>query len=415
MASAVIELTDVEKVYQTGDVALRALDGVSLRVDEGEFVAVMGSSGSGKSTLMNIVGCLDRPTAGSYMLAGKQVAGMSRSALAKIRNKVLGFVFQQFNLLSRTTALENVELPLVYGGFGSRERHRRATEALERVGLGQRMHHHPNQLSGGQQQRVAIARAIVNTPKVILADEPTGALDSRTSVDVMALFQGLWRSGITVVLVTHEPDVAAVRLAGRADERRTRPVGRRDQDAEASRSRERRMNPFHTLRVALRAILRNKLRAFLTTLGIVIGVGAVIAMMAIGAGAKAQVEQAFAAMGTNVLIVLPGSTSTSGVHGGFGSMPTLTWDDLGRDPHRGPHRTRGRALAPLEPARRERGPELDHQHLRDVAGVLRHPQLARGPGLRPHAERHRRRDQGHRARGRPSRQSSTGTTPIPSA
>jgi putative ABC transport system ATP-binding protein len=208
VASAVIELTDIEKVYQTGDVALRALDGVSLRVDEGEFVAVMGSSGSGKSTLMNIVGCLDRPTAGSYMLAGKQVAGMSRSQLAKIRNRVLGFVFQQFNLLSRTTALENVELPLEYGGLGSRERRKRATEALERVGLGQRLHHHPNQLSGGQQQRVAIARAIVNTPKVILADEPTGALDSRTSVDVMAIFQGLWRSGITVVLVTHEPDVA---------------------------------------------------------------------------------------------------------------------------------------------------------------------------------------------------------------
>ncbi len=208
MADAVIELNDIEKVYQTGDVALRALDGVSLRVDEGEFVAVMGSSGSGKSTLMNIVGCLDRPTSGSYTLAGEEVAGMSRSQLAKIRNRVLGFVFQQFNLLSRTTALENVELPLEYGGHGSRERRRRATEALARVGLSQRMHHHPNQLSGGQQQRVAIARAIVNTPKVILADEPTGALDSRTSVDVMAIFQGLWRSGITVVLVTHEPDVA---------------------------------------------------------------------------------------------------------------------------------------------------------------------------------------------------------------
>jgi putative ABC transport system ATP-binding protein len=209
VASPVIQLTDLEKVYQTGDVALRALDGVSLQVDEGEFVAVMGSSGSGKSTLMNIVGCLDRPTRGSYVLAGKQVAGMSRGQLAKIRNHVLGFVFQQFNLLSRTTALENVELPLEYGGLGGRERRRRAMEALERVGLAQRLHHHPNQLSGGQQQRVAIARAIVNTPKVILADEPTGALDSRTSVDVMSIFQGLWRSGITVVLVTHESDVAA--------------------------------------------------------------------------------------------------------------------------------------------------------------------------------------------------------------
>jgi putative ABC transport system ATP-binding protein len=204
----VIELSDVTKVYQTGDVALRALDGVSVRVEQGEFVAVMGSSGSGKSTLMNIIGCLDRPTSGDYSLAGRRVSGMARSELARVRNRALGFVFQQFNLLSRTSALENVELPLEYAGVGSRVRRQRATEALERVGLGNRLKHHPNQLSGGQQQRVAIARAIVNQPKVILADEPTGALDSRTSVDVMSIFQGLWRSGITVVLVTHESDVA---------------------------------------------------------------------------------------------------------------------------------------------------------------------------------------------------------------
>jgi putative ABC transport system ATP-binding protein len=209
MPDAVIELTDITKVYQTGDLALRALDGVSLHVEVGEFIAVMGSSGSGKSTLMNIVGCLDRPTAGTYVLAGRRVSGMSRGELARIRNHVLGFVFQQFNLLARTTALENVELPLEYGGIPSRARRQRASEALDRVGLANRMHHHPNQLSGGQQQRVAIARAIVNQPKVILADEPTGALDSRTSIDVMAIFQGLWRAGITVVLVTHESDVAA--------------------------------------------------------------------------------------------------------------------------------------------------------------------------------------------------------------
>jgi putative ABC transport system ATP-binding protein len=209
VTAPVILLADVTKVYETGDVALRALDGVSLRVDDGEFIAIMGSSGSGKSTLMNIIGCLDRPTAGSYVLAGRHVSGMSRSQLAKIRNGMLGFVFQQFNLLARTTALENVELPLEYAGVGLRLRRRRATDALERVGLGDRLAHHPNQLSGGQQQRVAIARAIVNAPKVILADEPTGALDSRTSVDVMVIFQELWRSGITVVLVTHEADVAA--------------------------------------------------------------------------------------------------------------------------------------------------------------------------------------------------------------
>ena len=209
MAGApVIQLTDVTKVYQTGDVQLRALDAVSLRVDEGEFIAVMGASGSGKSTLMNIVGCLDRPTSGSYVLASRRVSGMRRGELAKVRNHLLGFVFQQFNLLARTSALENVELPLEYAGVRSRERRRRAVAALERVGLGQRLHHHPNQLSGGQQQRVAIARAIVNAPKIILADEPTGALDSRTSVDVMATFQELWRSGITIVLVTHEADMA---------------------------------------------------------------------------------------------------------------------------------------------------------------------------------------------------------------
>ncbi len=206
---SVLDLVDVTKVYRPGDVELRALDGVSLAVDQGEFIAIMGSSGSGKSTLMNIIGCLDRPTAGSYELAGRPVSGMSRSELARVRNRVLGFVFQQFNLLARTSALENVELPLEYGGVPGRARRRRATEALERMGLGNRLDHNPNQLSGGQQQRVAIARAIVNDPKVILADEPTGALDSRTTIDVMSIFQSLWRSGITVVLVTHEPDVAA--------------------------------------------------------------------------------------------------------------------------------------------------------------------------------------------------------------
>jgi putative ABC transport system ATP-binding protein len=205
----VIDLVDVTKVYRPGDVEVRALDGVTLSVEQGEFIAIMGSSGSGKSTMMNIIGCLDRPTSGTYGLAGRGVAGMGRAELARVRNRVLGFVFQQFNLLARTTALENVELPLEYGGVSGRERRRRATAALERVGLGGRLHHNPNQLSGGQQQRVAIARAIVNDPKVILADEPTGALDSRTTVDVMAIFQDLWRAGITMVLVTHEPDVAA--------------------------------------------------------------------------------------------------------------------------------------------------------------------------------------------------------------
>ncbi len=184
------------------------LKGVSLSIQDGEFVAVMGSSGSGKSTLMNILGCLDRPTAGHYWLNGSDVSNLSRNELAEVRNRTLGFVFQNFNLLSRTSALENVELPLVYAGVGGKERRRRALQALTRVGLGDRVDHHPNQLSGGQQQRVAIARALVSEPRLILADEPTGNLDSRTSLEVMALFQELGRAGITIVLVTHEPDIA---------------------------------------------------------------------------------------------------------------------------------------------------------------------------------------------------------------
>jgi len=203
-----IELDNVQKVYASGDVSVHALRGVSLGIARGEFVAVMGSSGSGKSTLMNILGCLDRPTSGVYKLDGMEVSRLSKAELAEVRNKTLGFVFQNFNLLARTSAQENVELPLVYAGVGGKERQRRAVTALTRVGLEKRMDHTPNQLSGGQQQRVAIARAIVSEPKVILADEPTGNLDSRTSIEVMAIFQELGRAGITVVLVTHEPDIA---------------------------------------------------------------------------------------------------------------------------------------------------------------------------------------------------------------
>ena len=208
MPAPIIQLDAITKTYRMGEVDVHALRGVSLAVSEGEFVAIMGASGSGKSTLMNVIGCLDRPTSGSYRLAGTEVSHLDRDALAAVRNRTLGFVFQSFNLLSRTSALENVELPLVYSGMGARERHARAREALERVGLGDRVDHHPNQLSGGQQQRVAIARAIVSHPHVILADEPTGALDSRTSVEVMAILQELGREGLTVVLVTHEPDIA---------------------------------------------------------------------------------------------------------------------------------------------------------------------------------------------------------------
>jgi putative ABC transport system ATP-binding protein len=205
----VIRLENVFKTYDLGEIQVQALRGVSLQVREGEFVAVMGPSGSGKSTIMNILGCLDRPTKGRYFLDGVDVSRMSKTELARIRNRKLGFVFQQFNLLSRTSALENVELPTVYAGISPEERERRAMESLTRVGLADRAGHHPSQLSGGQQQRVAIARALVNTPSILLADEPTGNLDSRTSVEIMDILQTLNNEqGLTIVLVTHEPDIA---------------------------------------------------------------------------------------------------------------------------------------------------------------------------------------------------------------
>jgi putative ABC transport system ATP-binding protein len=205
----VAELIGVEKFYGSGESQVRALDGLDLRVNQGDYLAVMGASGSGKSTAMNILGCLDRPSGGSYRLNGVPVETLDDDALADLRNRQLGFVFQQFHLLPQLTALENVMLPMVYAGVPAAERRQRAQQALERVGLGQRLHNKPNQLSGGQQQRVAIARAIINEPALLLADEPTGALDSRTTEEVLAIFDELHRSGITLVLVTHEDDVAA--------------------------------------------------------------------------------------------------------------------------------------------------------------------------------------------------------------
>jgi len=212
--TSVLSVKDLHKYYQMGDNKVHALRGVNVQINRGEFVAIMGASGSGKSTFMNILGCLDRPSSGRYLLEGTDVSGLDKTQLAGIRNRKIGFVFQGFNLLSRTTALENTELPTVYARLDRTERRLRAVESLRLVGLADRMEHFPSQLSGGQQQRVAIARALVNKPSILLADEPTGNLDSRTSVELMEIFQTLNEKGLTIVLVTHEPDIA--NFAGRS-------------------------------------------------------------------------------------------------------------------------------------------------------------------------------------------------------
>jgi putative ABC transport system ATP-binding protein len=206
--SLIIKMENLGKIYNTGKIEVEALKKVNLNIDKGEFVSIMGPSGSGKSTLMNIVGCLDRATGGYYELDGVNISSMDDIELAKIRNVKIGFVFQSFNLLPRITALQNVELPMIYAGTGKKERRRKAIEALERVSLADRMDHKPNELSGGRKQRVAIARALVNNPAIILADEPTGNLDSASGEDIMAVFQELNREGVTIILVTHEPDIA---------------------------------------------------------------------------------------------------------------------------------------------------------------------------------------------------------------
>ncbi len=208
MAEEVISTKDISKIYQMGSETIRALQSISITIDRGEYVAFMGPSGSGKSTLMNIVGCIDTPTGGNYFLAGKDVSNLTENELAEIRNKEIGFVFQTFNLLPRSSSLENVALPLVYAGYRKAEREEKAMQALKNVGLGERAGHKPNELSGGQRQRVAIARALVNDPSIILADEPTGNLDTKTSYEIMDLFEELYEKGNTIIMVTHEDDIA---------------------------------------------------------------------------------------------------------------------------------------------------------------------------------------------------------------
>ncbi|MBI5016877.1 MAG: ABC transporter permease [Deltaproteobacteria bacterium] len=324
------------KRYTVGEDEVLALDDVSCRIAEGEMVAIVGASGSGKSTLMHILGCLDRPDRGTYVLAGEDVSRMSADRLAEVRNRRIGFVFQSFNLLPRLSALENVELPLVYAG--RTDARARAREALATVGLADRMRHEPNQLSGGQRQRVAIARALVTDPALLLADEPTGNLDSRSGADILGLFERLNTEGHTVILVTHDAAVAGHcrrqihLLDGRIDD-----PGGTQPGPEALPGRESTAPaPLATaatfavlfpaiLKVGLKSLVANKLRSFLAMLGIIIGVGAVIAMLALGAGAQKQVLDRFTAMGTNVLLVMPAQRGSAGVISG--SQQNLKIDD----------------------------------------------------------------------------------------
>ncbi len=351
-AEPIIQVREAVKIYRLGDTEVHALRGVSLTIRRGEFVAIMGASGSGKSTLMNILGCLDKPTRGQYLLEGVDVAQLDEPALARIRGRRIGFVFQTFNLLPRTSALENVELPLFYAAqFAGNTQ--RARDMLHMLGLAERERNQPNQLSGGQQQRVAIARALVNDPAIVLADEPTGNLDSETALDIMSTIRALNRErGVTIVLVTHERDLAE--LADRIVTLRDgRIISDRLTDGARSEAQTRALPAVQAFReqrfagrldawlheaaslgwmavfAALRAIGRNKLRSALTMLGVFIGVAALIAMVAVGEGARAAVEAQVQSLGTDLLVVLPGATRINGVRAGHGSAESLRVRDVG--------------------------------------------------------------------------------------
>lgn len=329
-----IELKGVTKTYRNGGLEVEVLHGIDLKIYEGEFVAIMGASGSGKSTLMNILGCLDKPTSGSYLFMGRDVSGFSRDELALLRRDDFGFVFQSYNLIASASAAENVEVPAMYSGLQPELRHARAQELLGELGLADRTHHRPNQLSGGQQQRVSISRALMNGGRIILADEPTGALDSKSGADVMTLLAGLSARGHTVLLITHAKEVAenAQRLIEIKDGNVVSDPG----PALASPTQSTFVRPVmagdgsrladivEAAKMAMRSLRANVFRSILTLLGIVIGVASVIAMLAIGDGAKAEVVARISAMGSNLLLVRPGAPNQRG----FSGTATLVIEDV---------------------------------------------------------------------------------------
>src|SRR5687767_9959442 len=318
MNATILELSDIEKHYKNGDTAVRALDGVSLKIHRGEFVAIMGQSGSGKSTLMNILGCLDRPTAGSYKVLGREAANLEPDELASLRRETFGFVFQKYNLLATASAGENVEIPSVYAGLTKHKRAERAAGLLARLGLGDRAAHRPSELSGGQQQRVAIARALVNDPPVILADEPTGALDSKSGDEVLSLLKDLHVEGRTIILITHAENVAqhASRIVRIQDGRilddsgvvtkpSAMPVEAADLNLKSAVTLAASMQ--EALVTAWRSLRVNLFRTVLTLLGIIIGVAAVVAMLAVGEGSRQKVLDRISSFGTNLMLIRPGA------------------------------------------------------------------------------------------------------------
>jgi macrolide transport system ATP-binding/permease protein len=328
-----LSLRQIKKYYQAGDTTVKALDGVDVKIWPGEFVAIMGQSGSGKSTLMNIIGCLDRPTGGSYAIRGQEVSILSPDELATLRRETFGFVFQRYNLLANGTALDNVEVPAVYAGLDKPTRRARAAELLKQLGLESRRNNRPSQLSGGQQQRVAIARALMNDPPVILADEPTGALDSSTGVEVMNLLKGLHAQGRTIILITHDEHVAkhADRIIHIQDGRilsDSHPDGAQPENTPTMPDMRQGSSGLgqeiaESVKMALHALRVNIFRTALTLLGIVIGVAAVITMLAIGNGSKQQVLDQISAMGTNLLSVRPGAPGVRGAN----DVATMTPQD----------------------------------------------------------------------------------------